>query len=78
MEDPTGILEMGKRAHELEFYYRRHLFTFKKQWRWRTVAVNGRVTGSSSESYYNKGECEDNARDVAKSILLSLDDMYKE
>jgi len=32
------------------------------QWRWRRVAENGRVVGSSSEGYRNKSDCEANAR----------------
>ncbi|WP_435550157.1 YegP family protein [Desulfobacterium sp. N47] len=32
------------------------------KWRWRRIAPNGKVVGSSSESYNNKSDCEANAR----------------
>jgi len=32
------------------------------QWRWRRTASNGRIVGSSAESYINKSDCIDNAR----------------
>ncbi len=33
-----------------------------QQWRWRRTAGNGRIVGSSSESYVNRSDCEANAR----------------
>lgn len=33
------------------------------QWRWRAAYANGKIAGVSSESYHNRSECEDNARD---------------
>ncbi len=32
------------------------------KWRWRRVAPNGKITGSSSEGYVNRADCEENAR----------------
>lgn len=32
------------------------------QWRWRRIAPNGRIVGASSEGYYNKADCQANAR----------------
>jgi uncharacterized protein YegP (UPF0339 family) len=32
------------------------------EWRWRRVAPNGEIVGSSSEGYKNKQACVDNAR----------------
>ncbi len=34
----------------------------KGEWRWRRVAPNGNIVGSSSESYKNRADCEANAR----------------
>ncbi|WP_159951455.1 YegP family protein [Rhizobium sp. 18065] len=31
-------------------------------WRWRRTASNGRIVGSSTESYVNKGDCIANAQ----------------
>jgi len=31
-------------------------------WRWRRIAPNGKIVGSSSEGYTNKAACESNAR----------------
>lgn len=30
-------------------------------WRWRRIAANGRIVGSSSQGYVNKSDCIDNA-----------------
>ena len=47
---------------KLEFYQDK-----SGEWRWRRTAVNGRVTGASSEGYKSKSDCEANAsRDGAK------------
>ncbi len=38
------------------------LYTDKRsEHRWRRTAVNGEVTGASSESYKSKGDCKSNA-----------------
>jgi uncharacterized protein YegP (UPF0339 family) len=31
-------------------------------WRWRRVASNGRIVGGSTEGYYNKLDCINNAK----------------
>lgn len=31
-------------------------------WRWRRTAPNGRIVGSSAESYVNRSDCIANAR----------------
>ena len=31
-------------------------------WRWRRIASNGRIVGSSSQGYVNKSDCIDNAK----------------
>ena len=41
---------------------------FSRQWRWRIKADNGNVICASSESFWNKGDCEDNAKLTAKAI----------
>lgn len=32
-----------------------------REWRWRRIAPNGEIVGSSSEGYKNKTECLNNA-----------------
>jgi len=32
------------------------------QWRWRRIAPNGRIVGSSSEGYHNQSDCIANAK----------------
>lgn len=31
-------------------------------WRWRRVAINGRIVGAAAEGYVNRTDCEENAR----------------
>lgn len=31
-------------------------------WRWRRIASNGRIVGSSSQGYVNRADCVENAR----------------
>lgn len=31
-------------------------------WRWKRIAANGRIVGSSSQGYKNKNDCMDNAK----------------
>ena len=33
----------------------------KGEWRWRTIAANGKIVGASSEGYKNKSDCIANA-----------------
>jgi uncharacterized protein YegP (UPF0339 family) len=32
------------------------------EWRWRRIAPNGKIVGSSSEGYHNKTDCISNAK----------------
>lgn len=41
-----------------------------RKWRWRITAENGRIIGASSQGYFNKHECRDNLKSVAKSAEL--------
>lgn len=34
----------------------------EREWRWRRIASNGRIVGSSSQGYKNKQDCIDNAK----------------
>ena len=43
--------------------------SLRKEWRWRVVASNGRVIGSSSESYVNKEDCIYNIKSLGKSLI---------
>ena len=44
--------------HDKWHFYKDH----KNEWRWKRVARNGRIVGSSSEGYKNRIDCVDNAR----------------
>jgi len=45
------------------------------KWRWRLESDNGRITGSSSQGYIDKADCETNAKHVARSIFDWADDV---
>jgi uncharacterized protein YegP (UPF0339 family) len=34
----------------------------KEEWRWRAIATNGKIVGTSSEGYKNKSDCVANAK----------------
>lgn len=47
--------------------------TFKKdketkQWRWRVKAGNGKIIGASTESYFNRVDCVQNAIDLELAL----------
>jgi len=42
-----------------KFILKQHWFT--KQWRWQVKAANGKIIGASTESYFNRGDCLQNA-----------------
>jgi len=65
-------MELSKNPHVLEFYKKYNFLKLRNEWAWRTRAVNGRITGRSSEKYFNKAECEQNARDVSRFIFLAF------
>jgi len=46
--------------------FKRNILT--RQWRWKIVATNGKVIGASSEGFWNKKDCEDNAKNVGSSL----------
>jgi uncharacterized protein YegP (UPF0339 family) len=52
------------KAYKLIF--KQHRIT--RQWRWKIVADNGKVVAASSESFWRKKGCEDNAKLTGKSI----------
>lgn len=51
-------------AYEVEFYK-----TFFGKWRWRVTADNGKITGASSQGYWNKKDCVYNARSLGASLV---------
>jgi len=49
--------------YKVEFY-KKYL-----KWRWRAKSPsNGKITGASSESYWNKSDCEFNAERLGQSL----------
>ena len=68
------MLESKKKPHKLEFYKKYNFLKLRNEWAWRTTASNGQITGRSSEKYFNRLECEQNARDVSKSIYFAFKD----
>ena len=34
----------------------------RNKWRWRVISVNGLIVGSSSQGYFNKLDCLENAK----------------
>ena len=61
-------------VHELEFYKTK----WRKEWRWRIIANNGKVIAASSEGYKNKQDCIYNAKSTSKSINVSFRNYAKE
>ena len=47
--------------------FRQHLIT--RQWRWKLIASNGRILGASSEGFFNKKDCIDNAKKTGKALV---------
>ena len=46
--------------------FKKHPIT--RQWRWKIIASNGRTIGASSESYWNRLDCEHNLKIVGTAI----------
>lgn len=44
--------------------------TFWKQWRWRIQSGNNKIVGASTESFFNKEDCEHNARLNMKALMM--------
>lgn len=42
----------------VEIYEARRGLSFRKQWRWRIIAKNGRIVAVSSEGYNNRADLE--------------------
>lgn len=51
-------------THTVEFYKT----LFRREWRWRIKANNGKIIAASSEGYKNKQDCIYNAKSTSKSI----------
>lgn len=47
--------------------FRQHLIT--RQWRWKLIASNGKYLGASSEGFFNKKDCIDNAKKTGKALV---------
>ena len=53
---------------------RKTTLVFKKSilsrlWRWKLIASNGRILDASSEGFYNKQDCIDNAKKTGKALV---------
>lgn len=59
---------MDIKTHKLIFSRKLSLKSFKKEWRWKIKANNGKIIAASSEGYINKSDCIYNAKSTAKSI----------
>lgn len=46
--------------------FKKHPIT--RQWRWRVKANNGKIIGASSESFWNKEDCINNARLLRQAL----------
>ena len=58
--------------YEIEFYRSGVL----RKWRWRARCLeNGLITGMSSQSYWNRGECEYNAKRLGESLTAATKDL---
>jgi len=45
---------------------------WRKEWRWRIKAANGKIIGASTEGYKNRVDCVDNL----KLLYNVLDEQY--
>jgi uncharacterized protein YegP (UPF0339 family) len=58
-------------------YYKHH----KGEWRWRLVAVNGRIIADSAEGYENESECKkhsDRVKDSADAPVVKKGKLMQE
>lgn len=60
------------KVYEVEFYPVKR-FLKRTQWRWKIKAINGRIVAASTESFYNKKDCEDNALSTMVSLRAHFD-----
>ncbi|WP_445454115.1 hypothetical protein [Flavobacterium sp. 25HG05S-40] len=42
---------------------------FTRQWRWKLVAGNGRTLDASSEGFFNKKNCIENAKKTGEALV---------
>lgn len=57
------------KSYSVELYSKFYPLRFRKEWRWRVTASNGRVIGASTESYVNKSDCIYNIKSLGLSLL---------
>lgn len=55
---------MESNEYPLEFYKT----LFRRQWRWRIKASNGKIVAASTESFKNCLDCIDNAKITFRSL----------
>lgn len=50
-------------AAKLEYIGKKRftIYGYRTMWRWKLIASNGKVLCDSSEDFYNKKDCEQNA-----------------
>ncbi len=53
-------MQIDGRRDSWEFYEDHRVSHHK--WRWRRIAVNGRIVGASTQGYAEKEECIENAK----------------
>jgi len=53
-----------------KFSLKQHWLT--RQWRWQVKANNGNIIGASTESYFNKVDCVNNA--ISLGMALTKED----
>lgn len=49
------------------YFYRSQM----NDYRWHIIANNGKIIGASSEGYWNKADCETNAKTILNSTILA-------
>ena len=52
--------------------FKKHPLT--RQWRWKLIASNGKTLAASSESFWNRKDCVDNAKKTGSALVkLTID-----
>lgn len=69
-QNKTLTYEYYFNTYDIILYSKFSLKSLKKVWRWRVVATNGKIIGASSESYINKQDCIDNAKNLGHHLVL--------
>ncbi len=57
-----GVVVVADTGRKWEIYQDK-----RGQWRWRVFASNGKLVGSSSQGYKDRGACVDNAKSFGYS-----------